>query len=144
LTPVVDLALLALTYVDLSSGRSANFIHGLSAIYIGYSVALGPTIIKSLDARLAKRYGQQPVKPHNESKYQESLSTWKRAFVASSISVLLLGVGVLITGVEGSFWLIYWVIVAAFIVPMWWFIGPRREKKKHPTRETSEELAEES
>lgn len=129
-TPIIDLALLILTYVDLSAGKSSNFIHGLSAIYIGYSIALGPTIVKSLDARFAKRFNPQSTNSASPPNYQTSLSTWKRTCLASSICVLLLAVGVLITGVGGSFWLIYWAIVAVFIVILWWYIGPRREKKK--------------
>ena len=53
-TPIVDLVLLALTYIDLSSTNSSNFAHGLSALYIGYSITLGPTIIRAMDVRFAR------------------------------------------------------------------------------------------
>lgn len=130
-TPVVDLALLALTYVDLSFGGSASFFHGLSALYIGYSVALGATIIQSLDKRFAHRFGQHESGDVNSevSNYEKALSTWRRACIASLISIILLILGIVITGLHGAFWLIYWVIVAVFVVPMWWCLGPRREKK---------------
>lgn len=131
-TPLVDLALLVLTYIDLSTGKSSNFVHGLSALYIGYSIALGPTIIRALDMRIGRRFGKREVNNSDSEvrNYEAAMSTWKRACLASLISVVLLGAGVLITGLQGSFWLIYWAIVAVFTVAMWWYIGPYREKKK--------------
>ena len=133
-TPVVDLALLILTYIDLSTGRSSNFLHGLSAIYIGYSTALGPTIIKSLDKKIAKRFGRPVNADADESAHQTALSTWRRTCLASLISLILLGLGIIVAGIQGSFWLIYWAIVAVFIPAMWWFIGPRRAKKAEARR----------
>lgn len=131
-TPVVDLALLVLTYVDLSTGKSSNFAHGLSAIYIGYSITLGPTIIRTLDKRFARRFGESDPKGSDPdtNPYDEAVSNWKRACMGSLISVILLCAGILVTGLQGAFWLIYWVFVAVFIVVLWWFIGPYREKKK--------------
>lgn len=131
-TPIVDLVLLALTYVDLSSGKSSNFVHGLSALYIGYSIALGPTIIRGWDVRFARRFGARENNDNGaENRTVESeMTTWKRVCLASLISVVLLAIGIAITGLQGAFWLIYWIIVAISIVPLWWFIGPYREMKK--------------
>ena len=131
-TPSVALVLLALTYIDLSSTNSSNFAHGLSALYIGYSITLGPTIIRAMDIRFARRFGTPENSTTNaDSRATESaMTTWKRACIGSLISIVLLGVGIAVTGIQGSFWLIYWVFVAVSIVPVWWFIGPRREKKK--------------
>lgn len=131
-TPIVDLVLLALTYIDLSSGKSSNFIHGLSALYIGYSIALGPTIIRALDMRFARRFGTHENSTNGPDNHtaESAIATWKRACWASLISVVLLTIGIAITSLQGAFWLIYWIIVAIFIVVLWWFIGPYREKKK--------------
>lgn len=131
-TPVVDLALLAFTYVDLSTGKSSNFAHGLSALYIGYSITLGPTVIRTLDKRFAHRFGESDPKGSDleTHRYDKEMSTWKRACMGSLISVILLCAGILVTGFQGAFWLIYWVVVAVFIVALWWYIGPYREKKK--------------
>ncbi|WP_231286605.1 hypothetical protein [Corynebacterium timonense] len=134
-TPVVDFVLLVLTYVDLSTGESANFAHGLSALYIGYSIAVGPTIIRTLDKRFARRFGESEESDSKGSDpetdgYEKAMSTWKRVCMASLISVILLCAGILVTGLQDAFWLIYWVVVAVFIVVLWWFIGPYREKKK--------------
>ncbi|KGR76117.1 hypothetical protein [Ureibacillus sinduriensis] len=45
LTPLIDLALIALTVVDLQSGAVATTAHGISVIYIGVSIAYGKTMI---------------------------------------------------------------------------------------------------
>ena len=135
-TPVVDLVLLALTYIDLSSTHSSNFAHGLSALYIGYSITLGPTIIRAMDVRFARRFGTSENNTTNADMRttESAMTTWKRACIGSLISIVLLGVGIAVTGLQGSFWLIYWVFVAVSIVPVWWFIGPRREKKRNKAR----------
>lgn len=137
-TPIVDLVLLALTYIDLSSGKSSNFIHGLSALYIGYSIALGPTIIRALDVRFARRFGTRENNTDGPDSHtaESAMTTWKRVCWASLISVVLLTIGIAITSLQGAFWLIYWIIVAIFIVVSWWFIGPYREKKKKRGKST--------
>lgn len=135
-TPIVDLVLLALTYIDLSSTNSSNFAHGLSALYIGYSITLGPRIIRAMDIRFARRFGTPDNSTTNADigTTESAVTTWKRACIGSLISIVLLGVGIAVTGIQGSFWLIYWVFVAVSIVPVWWFIGPRREKRRNKAR----------
>lgn len=49
LTPLIDLALIALTVVDLQSGAVATIAHGISVIYIGVSIAYGKTMIAWAD-----------------------------------------------------------------------------------------------
>lgn len=135
-TPVVDLVFLALVYIDLNNGGSPNFAHGLSAVYIGYSIALGPTIIRSLDVKFARRFGGdvEASRTENAHTYKTSLATWKRSCIAALISISLLVIGILIAGFRDSFWLIYWLIVTVSIVGMWWYIGPFREKRKEKKR----------
>ena len=80
-TPIVDLVLLALTYIDLSSTHSSNFAHGLSALYIGYSITLGPTIIRAMDVRFARRFGTPDNNTTNADMRttESAMTTWKRA-----------------------------------------------------------------
>ncbi len=49
LTPIIDLALIALTIVDLRNGATATVSHGLAAIYIGVSIAYGKSMIAWAD-----------------------------------------------------------------------------------------------
>ncbi|MBA4603114.1 hypothetical protein [Thermoactinomyces mirandus] len=63
-TPIVDLILLVATVIDIRNGAIATTVHGLSAIYIGVSVAFGHQMIKWADEHFAYRfgYGEKPVK----------------------------------------------------------------------------------
>jgi len=42
--PLLDSSLLVATVVDLDSDRSAEFAHGLAAIYLGFTVIAGAAI----------------------------------------------------------------------------------------------------
>lgn len=63
--PLVDVVLLIATVLDLRNGATADFTHGLSAAYIGFSVAYGHYLVRWADVRFAHRFagGQAPVKP---------------------------------------------------------------------------------
>ncbi|MDX6744937.1 hypothetical protein [Actinocorallia sp. A-T 12471] len=60
-TPLVDLALLTATALDLRDGGQASLAHGLAAIYLGVSVGFGHQIIRALDARAAHRWDGAPA-----------------------------------------------------------------------------------
>lgn len=51
MTPLIDLALLLLTAIDLKNGEVATFMHGIAAIYIGISIAYGKTMIDLADEK---------------------------------------------------------------------------------------------
>ncbi|MCF3102996.1 hypothetical protein IPZ58_15555 [Streptomyces roseoverticillatus] len=80
LEPVLELVLLVATAVDLKNGAEADWKHGLAAVYIGYSVGLGHSTIKWVDARFAHRFagGPPPVRP---PKYgtARTVHEWKTA-----------------------------------------------------------------
>lgn len=127
LTPVVDLAIITLTYIDLGRGAPSDFSHGLAAFYVGFSVTFGPEIIRRFDRRFAKKYtglpeDQLPVVPE-----RSSMQYWLRCLVAVSITIGLLGIGIAVVGFADSFWLLYWIISAAFTALMWGVIGPLRD-----------------
>ncbi|WP_349236184.1 hypothetical protein [Cryobacterium sp. BB307] len=64
MTPAVDLVLLAAVIINLRSGGTASFIHGLAAIYLGVSIAYGHKMVKWADVRFAYRFagGPKPLK----------------------------------------------------------------------------------
>lgn len=136
LTPIIDLVLIGLSYYDLSHGGKSSFVHGLSAFYVGYSIALGPSIISEIDRKFAKRFGGEVPSEKSDPTYHEHVFIWKRVIVATVITFSLLLGGFFLVGFEGSFWLIYWMITAAFVMIAWWFIGPyrafRKEKQNAP------------
>ncbi|MEU8547853.1 hypothetical protein AB0C81_12780 [Streptomyces roseoverticillatus] len=80
LEPVLELVLLIATAVDLKNGAAADWKHGLAAVYIGYSVGLGHSTIKWVDARFAHRFagGPPPVKPPKYG-HERTVHEWKTA-----------------------------------------------------------------
>src|SRR5918996_719589 len=60
-TPLVDVALLAFTVIDLRGGATATAAHALAAVYIGVSVAFGHSIVGWADARFAHRFAGAPA-----------------------------------------------------------------------------------
>lgn len=146
-TPFVDLALLILTYIDLSSGSDSNFAHGLSAIYIGFSVVFGPSAVRAMDAKFARRYQNVHTSETDTSSVDEQRRIWLRCCVASGISGALLLAGIAVVGLAGAFWLIYWLVVVVSIVIVWWFIGPglaRRRAKRRASRTDVDDRADDA
>lgn len=65
--PLLEVVLLVVTAIDLKNGAEPDWKHGLAAVYIGFTVGLGHSTIKWVDARVAHRWfgGPPPVKPPN-------------------------------------------------------------------------------
>ncbi|MGH3022428.1 MAG: hypothetical protein ACRDNI_02120 [Gaiellaceae bacterium] len=101
-TPLVDLALLAVTTVDLRRGGEAALPHALAAAYIGVSVAWGQRIIGWADARFAHRFagGPAPERPPRTGREHAARQRreWLRHLVAWATGTALLGIGVLAVG----------------------------------------------
>ncbi|UVI36771.1 hypothetical protein [Brevibacterium spongiae] len=134
-TPLIDIVIIVLTYIDLYRGATSDFSHGLAAFYVGFSVVFGPELIARVDRRFAKRYSAQESAPAVPSK--TSLAYWLRCLTASSITIALLIGGIVIAGLADSFWLIYWMIVAVFTTVSWAVVGPVRDRwrrRRNPNR----------
>jgi hypothetical protein len=94
-TPLIDLVLLAATAIDLRNGATANFFHGLAAVYIGVSVAFGRRMIRWADERFAHRFAGGP-KPSTKPKYgkehaRHERQMWYFHLLAWGIGCALLG-----------------------------------------------------
>jgi len=93
-TALVDLIALVAAVVDLRRGATADWSHGLAALYIGFSVAFGPTMVRWADERFAYRFagGPAPTKPpkYGMARARYEWTLWLRAVVASAISGALL------------------------------------------------------
>lgn len=128
LTPVVDLAIVALTYVDLSRGAPSSFSHGLAAFYVGFSIVFGSETTRRFDRRFARKYTELPEAELPSVPQRSSMQYWHRCLTASAITIALLMIGIAVAGLADSFWLIYWIITGAFIVVAWGAIGPLRDR----------------
>lgn len=138
-TPILDLILLAATYLDLRQGAVASVIHGLAAVYIGVSLAFGHQMVKWADVRFAYRFAGGP-KPKERPKYGKERSVyeivgWTRHLVSYVIGAgLLFGLSYLIQAPERTEALIQlarvWGMVLGidFVISISYVIWP----KKHP------------
>ncbi|MGH8167187.1 MAG: hypothetical protein ACREQ1_08110 [Woeseiaceae bacterium] len=59
--PLIDLALLAFTVMDLNRGAGATFAHGLATAYVAFTVAFGSAMIHWADQRFAHRFRRRPA-----------------------------------------------------------------------------------
>lgn len=101
-TPLVDVALLAFTVIDLRGGATASGVHALAAVYIGVSVAFGHSMVRWADARFAHRFAGAPAPeraprtgPAHAARQRRA---WRRHLVAWAIGVGLLLGGVALVG----------------------------------------------
>jgi hypothetical protein len=63
LVPVLDVALVSASLVDVAAGSPPGLTHGLAAIYLGGTVAFGHSMIRWADARFAHRFAGGPPPP---------------------------------------------------------------------------------
>jgi hypothetical protein len=79
--PLADVVLLAATAIDLARGATAEWSHGLAALYLGFSVVLGPLVVAATDRRFARgpRLRTGPWR------------LWLRVVAAAALAAVLLG-----------------------------------------------------
>ncbi|MDA0567925.1 hypothetical protein LG943_26915 [Streptomonospora sp. S1-112] len=95
LVPVLDVVLLAVIAGHLATGGTADASHGLGALYLGFTVAYGHSMITWADARFAHRFagGPPPVKPpkHGPARVRSEAVAWLRALLAAALGAGALG-----------------------------------------------------
>ncbi|MGW7077667.1 hypothetical protein ACWGH2_23190 [Streptomyces sp. NPDC054871] len=103
--PILEVVLFVVTAIDLKNGAEPDWKHGLAAVYIGYSIALGHYTIKWVDVRVAHRFAGGP--PPSTPKYgmARALHEWKLAarwILAGLIAMALLQGAVWYVGGDGD------------------------------------------
>ncbi len=100
--PVVDLVLVTASLLDVARGSRPGWTHGLAAIYLGFTVAFGHSIIRWADIRFAHRYagGPAPVKPpeHGPARIAYEWREWGKAAAAWVIAFLVLAATAAVVG----------------------------------------------
>jgi hypothetical protein len=123
--PVVDLALLAVSVLDLRAGALPRVEHGLAAVYLGFSVVFGPAVVRWADVRFAHRWaGGPPPAPKPASGTPARLRLeWRefgRACLAAAVSAaLLLGAVALVGGHTDTTPLVGWLWRLALVLAVW-------------------------
>jgi len=100
--PLVDLVLLVISTTDLARGATATWAHGLAAVYLGFGVGFGPSIVAAADRRMAARHGVAKARPDQRTAGESPLAAhwrlWRRAVLASLVAGAVLGAMVLVAG----------------------------------------------
>ncbi|MYT72419.1 MULTISPECIES: hypothetical protein [unclassified Streptomyces] len=96
--PLLEVVLLIVTAIDLKNGAAPDWKHGLAAVYIGYSVALGHYTVRWADVRVAHRFagGPPPATPRYGT--ARAVHEWKLAARWVLASVIALGL------LQGAIW----------------------------------------
>lgn len=94
--PVLDVMLLTLIAWDLlANGATAEFVHGLGAVYLGFTVVFGHQIIARVDEHFAHRFagGPEPVKVPKSGpvRVRYEWHQFLRALVVAGIACAVLG-----------------------------------------------------
>ncbi|WP_026908637.1 hypothetical protein [Paucisalibacillus globulus] len=136
-TPIVDIVLLIVTFIDLKNGAVASTVHGIAAIYIGVSIAFGHRMIAWADKQFSYYFagGKKPVggKKYGAEHAKLERSGWIRHFLAWSIgSVILIAIILLIDNTRQTEALIgtlkFWSLILAidFLISFSYTIFPRK------------------
>ncbi|GAA3338198.1 hypothetical protein GCM10020358_17400 [Amorphoplanes nipponensis] len=134
--PLVDVVLLAATVVDLRRGGTAGVTHGLSAVYLGISVAFGHQLVAGADQWFAHRFagGPAPVRPPRTGRAHAARERrqWLRHALAYALAAAVLAVLTLAVGDPGrtaALWSVLgpWtlVLVIDFVVSFSYTVSPR-------------------
>ncbi|MFF0743973.1 hypothetical protein ACFYVL_26620 [Streptomyces sp. NPDC004111] len=104
--PLLEVVLLVVTAIDLKNGAAPDFKHGLAAVYIGFTVAMGHHMIKKVDVWFAHRFahGPAPVKPpkYGQARMVYEWQSAARWILAAGIAAGLLQLAVWYVGDGGQ------------------------------------------
>ena len=123
--PVVDLALLVFSVLDLRAGAQPRTAHGLAAVYLGFSVAFGPSLVRWADVRFAHRWaGGPPPAPKpaggTPARLRREWQDFGRATLAAAISAaLLLGAVLLVGDRADTAPLLGWLPKLGLVLAVW-------------------------
>lgn len=127
--PLLDVVLVVAVTLDLLRGAEPRSVHGLAGVYLGFSVAFGPSIVRWADVRFAHRFagGPPPVKPRKGTRERQAhlWREWNRVVVAAAITSAVLGaLIVFVASPEQSGVLAWWIGRVWVVVGIWLVAGP--------------------
>jgi hypothetical protein len=128
--PLVDVVLLTITATDLAGGGRADATHGLAALYLGFSVVFGPSLVRDADRRFARRFGDgpPPTSPAGDDSVAANWRLWGRCVLASALTCGILGGLVLVAGEPERTRALWagggWFAQLALLCIVWLLLGP--------------------
>lgn len=126
--PLLDVILLALIAWDLlANGTTADFSHGLGAVYLGFTVGFGHQVIARVDSWFAHRFagGPPPITPPKSGLLQVKYEwkQWLRMLLCAVIaSAVLGGIVVLVNDPSRTAELVGW-FGRVWLATAVWLIG---------------------
>ena len=133
--PLVDLLLVSASLADVARGTAPGFAHGLAAVYLGFTVAFGHSLVQWADVRFAHRYagGPAPVKPPRDglAALPHELREFGKAIVAAVIAGVVIVAMTLVAGSgipsveewgEDPLW--SWLLRIGVVLAFWFIFGP--------------------
>ena len=135
--PLVDLALLVFSAIDLRRGGEAGVAHGLAAVYLAVTVVFGHRMIRWADERFAHRFAGGPPPSRGPRAGREHAARqrrdWLRHLLAYGLGVAFLSVFTLLAGgfdEAPGIWRVMqpWsmVLVIDFLISFSYTLMPRR------------------
>ncbi|WP_381554979.1 hypothetical protein [Streptomyces eurythermus] len=150
--PLLEVVLFVATAIDLRNGAQPDWRHGLAAVYIGFTVGLGHSTVKWVDARVAHRFagGPPPVRPPRYGTAR-AVHEWKvagRWILAAAVALALLQGAVWYVGDDGDTgslrgWQqsMLWLAGINVVIAASYTLFPKREPKREPKRADDREPA---
>ena len=126
--PLLDVLLLSFITWDLVvNGATADFAHGLGALYLGFTVAFGHQIIGRADSWVAHRFagGPPPVRPPKSGPglIRYEWQQWGRMLLCAVIASVVIGAMILLVSDSSrTAELVGWV-GRVWLVTGIWFVG---------------------
>lgn len=137
LVPLVDVVLLVVTALDLRRGAIAGWEHSLAAMYLGFTVAFGRSMIRWADERFAYCLvgGPAPVVRTGRQRALHEWKMWGLAVLACGIAAALLWLGIVWIGdplrtqqLSGSMGSLAMILIVWFIVAASYTVFPKKAK----------------
>jgi hypothetical protein len=126
--PVIDLVVLVATVVDLSRGARPNMAHGLAAVYLGFSVVFGPSLVRWADVRFAHRFAGGPPpapKKRGRAKARHEWREWGKCVLACAMAAVLLLAAIFVIGKPGQAQALWdWLPRLGGLAGAWLLFGP--------------------
>ncbi|MCX5385703.1 hypothetical protein [Streptomyces sp. NBC_00083] len=104
--PLLEVVLLVVTAIDLKNGAQPDWKHGLAAVYIGFSAAMGHHLVTRADAWVAYRFAGGP-RPAGAPRGGAARTAYEwrtagRFTAASVIAIALLQAAIWYVGGDGA------------------------------------------
>lgn len=133
--PLVDIVLVVASVLDLATGSPPGLVHGLAALYLGFTVAFGHSIVRWADVRFAHRFAGGPApEPKPKGGPARTRYEWREFAKMALAWVITIGVTLLFALVAGSGvpgvarWLAdplwTWPARASIVAAIWFAVGP--------------------